>query len=103
MHGLSSNRNCDINLGTHIGENIKNNLDIFNRLHNLLISNGFSVSIDQPFMAGQQTISGSINNEFNIWTLQVEINCTITNKKENFERYKKLLNILTGWLKTIKP
>ena len=54
-------------------------------------------------MAGQQTISGSINNEFNIWTLQVEINCTITNKKENFERYKKLLNILTGWLKTIKP
>lgn len=102
MHGLSSNRNCDINLGTHIGENIKNNLDIFNRLHNLLISNGFSVSIDQPFMAGQQTISGSINNEFNIWTLQVEINCTITNKKENFERYKKLLNILTGWLKTIK-
>jgi hypothetical protein len=103
IHGLASNRDCDINLGTHIGQNIKNDLDLFNNLYNSLISNSFNVSIDQPFMAGQQTISGSINNEFNIWTLQVEINCAITNKKENFERYKKLLTILTNWIKTIKP
>lgn len=103
IHGLASNRDCDINLGTHIGQNIKNDLDLFNNLYNSLISNSFNVSIDQPFMAGQQTISGSINNEFNLWTLQVEINCAITNKKENFERYKKLLTILTNWIKTIKP
>ena len=102
IHGLASNRDCDINLGTHIGQNIKNDLDLFNNLYNSLISNSFNVSIDQPFMAGQQTISGSINNEFNLWTLQVEINCAITNKKENFERYKKLLTILTNWIKTIK-
>ncbi len=103
IHGLAANRDCDINLGTHIGKNIKNNLDLFNKLNNLLINNGFNVSIDQPFMAGKQTISGSINNEFNIWTLQVEINCAITNKKENFERYKKLLTILNNWINTIKP
>lgn len=103
IHGLASNRDYDINLGTHIGQNIKNDLDLFNNLYNSLISNSFNVSIDQPFMAGQQTISGSINNEFNLWTLQVEINCAITNKKENFERYKKLLTILTNWIKTIKP
>jgi N-formylglutamate amidohydrolase len=103
FHGLASNRDCDINLGTHIGKNIHNNLDLFNNLNNLLINNGFNVSIDQPFMAGKQTISGSINNEFNIWTLQIEINCAITNKKENFERYKKLLTILNNWINTIKP
>ena len=102
FHGLASNRECDVNLGIHLGENIKNDIELFNKLNEDLISNGFSVSIDQPFMGGAKTISGSMIKEFeNIWTLQVEINCGITNKKENFERNNKLLKVFTNWINGI--
>lgn len=103
IHGLASKREFDINLGTHLGKNIISNVDILDDLQQKLVDNDFIVSIDQPFMGGSHTLSGSINNQFNIWTLQIEINCSITNKKENFGRYKKLLTILTDWLNSIKP
>ena len=103
IHGLASNRECDINLGTHLGKNIISNIDLLDDLQQRLIDNNFIVSIDEPFMAGSHTLSGSINNQFNIWTLQIEINCSLTNKKENFNRFKILLTILTDWIKNIKP
>ena len=102
IHGLASSRECDINLGTHLGKNIKSNIDVFNNLQQSLQNAGFKVAIDQPFMAGSRTISGSINNEFNIWTIQIEINSSITNKKENFNRFKILLQTLNNWLQNIK-
>ena len=103
IHGLGANRDCDINLGTHLGNNIQRDINAFNLLNNLLMSNGYKVSIDQPFMAGRQTISGSIKNEFsNVWTLQCEINCAITNRKENFDRYKQLLNLFIEWINLIE-
>lgn len=102
IHGLGANRECDINLGTHLGNNIQNDINAFNLLNKLLSDNGYKVSIDQPFMAGSQTICGSIKNEFsNVWTLQIEINCAITNRKENFVRYKQLLNIFIEWINII--
>lgn len=103
IHGLAPNRECDINLGTHLGKNIISNVDLLDDLQQRLFDNNFIVSIDQPYMAGSHTLSGSINNQFNIWTLQIEINCSITNRKENFDRYKVLLTILTDWIKSIKP
>jgi len=102
FHGLASFRDCDINLGIHLGENIKNNVELFNSLNGLLEKNGFKVSIDQPFMAGAKTISGSMANEFkDIWTIQIEINCNISNKKNYFASNKKLLQTLTHWIQSI--
>ena len=102
LHGLSAKRDCDINFGTHLGNNIKTNEKIFHDLNNTLIANGFITKIDQPFMAGGKTISGSMANKFSsLWTLQIEINCSITNKVENFDKYKRLLDILTCWIESI--
>ena len=85
-----------------MGQNIKNDIQLFNCLYNHLTDNGFKVSIDQPFMGGRRTISGSMINEFeNLWTIQIEINCAITNRKENFDLNNKLLNILVDWIKLI--
>ena len=100
IHGLAAARDIDVNLGIHLGINIETDISAFEQLNDSLIKNGFSVSIDQPFMAGSRTISGSLKDEFrDLWTIQIEINCAITNKRENFERYKKLLDILQDWIK----
>lgn len=102
FHGLAQNRECDVNLGTHLGKNIENNEIIFEALKKDLENNHFNVSVDQPFMGGNPTISGTMKNEFDhIWTLQIEINCGITNKKENFEKFKTLLLILQNWIKKL--
>ena len=102
IHGLSAQRDCEINLGTHIGNNVKSNIKIFKNLYNALIENNFITQIDQPFMGGHKTIAGSMANKFShIWTLQIEINSGITNKFENFEKFKKLLTILIDWINSI--
>lgn len=102
IHGLGAKREYDVNLGTHLGKNISSNVKAFNSLNGMLENSGFKVSVDQPFMGGANTISGSMKNLFpNIFTLQIEINCTITNHKENFEKYKTLLKILDYWIKSL--
>ena len=103
IHGLAAFRECDINLGTHLGKNIENNLQVFENLQKLLEENNFITIIDQPFMAGSRTISGSMKNEFeNIWTIQIEINCKITNKKENIAKLNTLLSLLLNWINSIQ-
>lgn len=102
LHGLASVREIDVNLGTFLGLNIKNNELILNRLCEDLTKSGFSISIDQPFMAGGRTIAGWFSKNYSdLWTIQLEINCSLTNKKENFKRYNKLLNILKKWIEFI--
>lgn len=99
LHGLAEKRKCDVNLGIHLGENIQPNPKAFDLLNSELIKNGFVVLIDQPFMAGSRTISGAMKDKYpRLWTIQIEINCGITNKPENFEKYKKLLTILENWV-----
>ena len=101
FHGLAQNRDCDINLGTHLGKNIETNIEAFNSLQNSLLVN-FSVIVDQPFMAGSKTLSGSIKNEFeDIFTIQIEVNCGITNRKHNFKRFKLLAETLEKWIQQI--
>lgn len=102
LHGLASTRDCDVNLGTHLGENISVDKDAFDILYTTLKKHNFQTTIDQPFMGGKQTISGSMKCKFpKIWTLQIEINCAITNKEENYDKYKVLLKILYDWLKLL--
>ena len=99
IHGLSAKRNIDVNFGVHLGDNIKTNPKQFEKLNGQLINSGFAVSIDKPFMAGAKTISGSIKKKFgDIFTLQIEINCGITNQIENEKRFIKLLDILSDWI-----
>ena len=102
IHGLSSQRDVDINLGTHLGRNIEGNEGFLYLLQDALISNGFKTSIDQPFMAGSQTLSSSVKEKCNIWSLQIEINCGITNKSENFNRCLLMLEILSDWLRKLR-
>ena len=103
LHGLAETRECEINLGINGGKNVSNNIELFNDLNTSLMASGFNVFIDEPFSGGDKTISGSLKNEFcDIWTIQIEIRCDITNKKENFEHYKTLLKVLENWIGKIK-
>lgn len=98
FHGLAKRRPCDINLGINFGQNIKQNEKLFNSLKNALEKSGFSVSVDEPFCAGPKTIAGSIAKQFNIWSIQIEMNCAITNEPKNIERCNLLINTIINWL-----
>lgn len=94
IHGMSKSRKYDINLGINFGQNINSNIDLFNKIINMLEEQNFSISIDQPFSAGPQTISGSCAKKYNIFTIQIEINCDITNNPQNIKRCNKLVSTL---------
>lgn len=99
FHGLSEKRDIDINFGTNFGDNIKTNEFQFEKLVKILKDNHFKVTIDDPFTAGKRTISGSVKAKLkNIFTLQIEINCGITNRQENYTKYKTLLKIFINWI-----
>ncbi len=103
FHGLASFREMDINLGTHFENNTETDKKLLDWLGKELIKEGFVVSYDCPFMGKGNTIAGYTKKRHpNLWTLQVEINCAITNKKENFDRYKKLLGVFEKFIKKIK-
>lgn len=103
FHGLAEHRTCDVNLGINLGFNVSNNIPLFEELNKKLVENEFVVSVDNPFMAVNRTISGMIKNKFpDAWSIQIEINSAITNKRENWEKYKKLLKVLTDWLNMIE-
>lgn len=102
FHGLSPNRDIDINLGIHFGKNIENNEALMTSLYNELVMHGYLCAIDQPFMAGVRTVSGGMKEEFpHLWTIQIEINSAITNQAENFTKYSRLLALLEDWLRGI--
>lgn len=100
LHGLARTRPMDINLGTNIGNNISSNVALFDKLLAMLEKAHFNVSIDQPFMAGVKTVSGAVKHRFDdkVWTLQIEINSSITNDPKNFKKFRQLLDVLTEWL-----
>ena len=90
IHGLSKNHEIDLNFGTHHGENIKNDTMLFEKLIES-VKNDFFYSIDNPYSGGYGTISGCFSKEFDVWTLQVEINCSITNEQKNIKKLNLLL------------
>ena len=102
FHGLSPKRNIDVNLGIHFGKNIETNENLFNILYNDLTMHGYTCTIDQPFMAGNRTVSGGMKEEFPyLWTIQIEINRDITNYINNSTKYERLLGILEDWINQI--
>ena len=95
IHSLSKKRECDVNWGIRLGNNIKNNVDLFMELDNSLKQEGFVVYTDQPFMANQKTIAGHFAEKFNLWSIQIEINSKITRLPQNEAKLNLLLDILT--------
>lgn len=101
IHGLRKSCDCDINLGINFGNNINSDIDLFNNLEQELIRAGFKVSIDNPFKAAERTISGYFAKNFNVWTIQMEINCSITNESKNSSKFNCLLSTLIKVLKNL--
>lgn len=101
IHGMKKSRDCDINLGVNFGNNIKTNLNLYDKLHKELQKSGFKVKTDEPFKASTRTIAGHFANNFNVWTIQVEINCGITNESKNNEKANQLLEIFYKVFKQI--
>ena len=97
IHGLAKFRPCDINLGSNFEQNTKPNPKLLISLKSALETAGFTVSIDEPFCAGPRTIAGAFAKQFGIWTVQIEINCSITNNPKNIDKCNKLLNTLIDW------
>jgi len=103
FHGLASFREMDINLGTHLEQNTQTDPKLLDWLGKELEKEGFRVSYDSPFMGKGNAIAGYIKKRHpDLWTLQVEINCSITNKKENMDKYKLLLQVLERFINKIK-
>ncbi len=100
FHGLAAHREMDINLGTNFGNNIKADEPVFKNLLSTL-KKDFKVVVDQPFMASETTISGHFSKEFNIFTIQIEVNCKITNKKENIDSFNKLASLICDWINSL--
>lgn len=90
IHGLSKSHEIDLNFGTNHGENVKNDRELFESLIKG-VKNDFFYSIDNPYSGGYATISGYFSREFGVWTLQVEINCGITNEPKNVGKQNLLL------------
>lgn len=98
LHGMKKSRESDINLGINFGQNIKKDTKLFDSLVSALNTQGFFVQIDNPFCAGPKTIAGHFSKEFNIWTIQIEINCGITNDFIQNKKCNLLINILIDWI-----
>lgn len=102
IHGLKRERDCDINLGINFGTNIKNDVNLYDKILSGLKNAGFVTTIDNPFRAGERTISGYFSTNYNVWTIQIEINSRITNDSKYISKLNELLDILTSAFKTIK-
>lgn len=97
LHSLAKHRPCDINLGIHLGLNIKKDEQAYDKLVEML-EKDFIVSIDAPFMASTGTISGFYAKEFGLWTIQIETNCKILVESKEIKRFNQLANTLENWI-----
>lgn len=98
FHGLPSNAKCDINLGINFGNNIKNNVTLYDTLIDKLEKGGFKVNIDNPFCGRYPSISATFAQDFNLWSIQFEVNCAITNDPENINKLNRLIHILKEFI-----
>ena len=99
VHGMKKNRPIDINIGTHLGENIKVNENVFDYMVYALKGAQFSIDVDQPFYSGINSIACTIAKRCGIWAIQLEINCKLTNESKYIKKLNILLNCI---IKTIE-
>lgn len=96
LHELNHTRSMDINLGTGLGKNIKNDPSILTLTEGAFADAGFdSIIIDEPFAATfPYTVSAYISRECGIACLQVEINSGLLSKKYEGFRFDDVNNVL---------
>ena len=99
IHGMKRSRECDVNLGVNLGNNIKTDEKLFCAIEEELIRAGFSVQIDVPFMAKERTISGFFAREYGVFALQIEVNCGLTNQSCNNQKVNLLVEVLSNVIK----
>ena len=103
FHGLSKKREMDINLGTDNYFNTRVDKGALENLVEELTLNNFKVEIDNPFKGAGKTISGFVQTlNKKVFSLQIEINCAITNEFKNRKKYACLLKILSDWIEKLK-
>lgn len=98
FHGLAKHRPMDINLGINLGRTIESNVDLFEDLNDHLSKQNFTISIDKPFASLYSTISAYFSRNYNIWTVQVEVNSAISNLPKNIEKFNLLINTFINWI-----
>ena len=96
IHSLTDKRTEQINLGTNHGFNLVGNTVLFNRIKEIFKQNGFTTTIDYPFAAGQNTISGFFSKNYHIFCLQIEVNSVIYSNETSLNN---LINALTQIVK----
>lgn len=76
FHGMKSERDLDICLGTGRLQNLNGDEELANKFAEIFKKHGFkNVSIDDPFSAKHPfTVSSDVHDKCNIPTLQIEIN-----------------------------
>ena len=102
FHGLSPKHGIDVNLGTHLGNNISSDMALFDRLEKSL-KPYFNVSVDYPYMASAHTVSSSCKARFpKVWSLQIEVDYTITNSGDREGQLEKLIHLLIDFVKGLR-
>ena len=94
LHSMEKDRPEQIKLGINGGENIQHNETVLNTIKDIFYNNGFLVSIDMPFNAGEGTISNYIEKTNNIFALQIEINSKLIHLKDPRNQFYKITTTL---------
>lgn len=96
IHGLAARRPCDVNLGINFGQSIKNDQSLYNTLVDAMQANGFVVNVDNPFCGRYPSITAAFSKEYDIWAIQIEVNCSLTYKEFNIDKLNTLIITLTS-------
>jgi len=101
IHGISPSNEYDINLITGNEQWINTDPNLFKSLVAELEKQNFKINCNFE-NKNSNCLAQSVKNKFaDIWSIQIEVNYKITNDKDNYERYEKLLDVLTKWINTI--
>ncbi len=94
LHGIPETSDCDVNFGINLGDNIKTNEKLYDSIVEKLTKAGFKVNVDKPFCGRYPSIAATFAQSFNIWAIQLEVNCAITNNADNYDKLKALARTL---------
>lgn len=95
IHTLRRTRKEEINIGIDGGSNLFYNQNFINDISNIVKSNGFKLSIDEPFRAGGTTISKFASKKLGIHSIQIEINSKFINYNYKTCKYNELVKMIS--------
>ena len=93
MHGLASNRPCDINLGIHLGKNISTNVPAYDSLRKILKNAGFNTDVSNYGERGY--FSADYSPDDDIETIRVHIR-HLRSKLDKIADGKKYISTIYG-------